>query len=263
MGRMKLFFAVVLSMLVMSGLAFAQNAYFEFDYLNTGDIDVGSTWVKLDTGTHSFTKNQNDTQTEVYVNSRFGMDSLSATGVLFEVRIDDVLVPDHDSRGSILSHNLQDFVSFFAVFENIPAGSHTVSIWARVYAGTAYGVLVDPGGWGGSMIVKVIDDDALSMAPGDPVPSDGFSMHQNYPNPFDPQTRIEYRVRESSPVNLKVYNTLGQLVRTLVDDYKTTGEYSVIWDGKDNSGNMVPSGSYFYQIKMGGFTSTKKMIRIK
>ena len=264
MGRVILFFAVVLSMLVMSGLAFAQNAYFEFDYLNNGDVDVGTTWVKLDTGTHVFTKNQNNTQIEVYVNSRFGVDSLDVPGVFFAVRIDDVLVPDHDSWGSVLSPDHQEFVSFLSVFENIPAGNHTVSIWARVYGpGSAYGVLVDPGGWGGSMIVKVIDDNALSMAPGDPVPSDEFSMHQNYPNPFNPRTRIEYTVRESSPVNLKVYNTLGQLVRTLVDDYKITGEYSVMWDGTDNSGNKVPSGAYYYQIKMGEFTSTRKMIHVE
>ena len=90
-----------------------------------------------------------------------------------------------------------------------------------------------------------------------------FRLTQNYPNPFNPETTIEYSVQQSSHVDLKIYNALGQIVRTLVDDHKTTGEYSVIWDGKDNSGKAVPSGNYFYQIEMGDFTSTKKMIYIK
>jgi flagellar hook assembly protein FlgD len=53
---------------------------------------------------------------------------------------------------------------------------------------------------------------------------------------------------------------LGQIVRTLVDDCKTTGQYSVVWDGKDNSGKVAPSGIYFYKIYKDGSTSTKKMI---
>ena len=70
-------------------------------------------------------------------------------------------------------------------------------------------------------------------------------------------------MQQSSKVELKIYNNLGQLVKTLVDDYKTTGEYSVVWDGKDNSGKVVTSGNYFYQFQTGEFASTKKMIYIK
>jgi hypothetical protein len=261
---MKLFVAIVLSMLVMNSLVFAQDAYFEFGHLNVSATDVGTSWTKLGTGTHSFTKNQSDTEIEVYVNSRFSVDSLDAGAVVFQVRIDDVNTPDYDNQGSIMTSHSSEFLSILAVFEDMPAGIHTVSIWARtVPSGTASYVIVDPGGLWGSIIVKLPNDDDLSMVPGDPDPAGEFGMHQNYPNPFNPQTHIEYTVRESSPVELKVYNTLGQLVRTLVDDYKTTGEYSVVWDGKDTSGNTVTSGSYYYQIKMGEFTSTKKMIHIK
>jgi flagellar hook assembly protein FlgD len=61
-------------------------------------------------------------------------------------------------------------------------------------------------------------------------------------------------------VVLSVYNNAGQLVKTLVDDYKAPGEYSVVWDSKDKSGKTVTSGSYFYQIRVGDFVSSKKMI---
>ena len=88
-------------------------------------------------------------------------------------------------------------------------------------------------------------------------------LQQNYPNPFNPTTNIEYSVLKSSQVELKIYNTLGQMVKTLVADYKTTGKYIVMWDGKDDFGRTVSSGNYFYQIKIGNFTLTKKMILMR
>ena len=92
---------------------------------------------------------------------------------------------------------------------------------------------------------------------------DRIDLMQNYPNPFYPTTTIEYSVQQSSHVELKIYNSLGQLIKTLVDDFKTNGEYSVIWDGKDNSGKEVPFGNYFSRIKIGELTSVKKLIYVK
>lgn len=118
-----------------------------------------------------------------------------------------------------------------------------------------------------------------------------FTLSQNYPNPFNPVTRIQYTVgsRQTktadgsfahtthervvdgsqfmvrSPVHttLRIYNVRGRLVRTLVDEEKPAGIYSVIWDGKDNQGNPVSSGIYLYKLKCGEFEKTKKMIIIK
>lgn len=257
-------FSLMSTMLVMNSQMFAQDTYFQSGNLNQSSVNVGSSWTKLGTGTHSFTKSQNDTEIEVYVNSRFSIGSLNANGVRFQVRIDDVDTPNYDNQGSILSANTSEFLSIFAVFQDIPAGSHTVSIWAiAVPSGSADNVIVDPGGWSGKMIVKVPNDAVTSISSENPAIPDEFIMHQNYPNPFNPETTIEYAVQQSSEIELKIYNNLGQLIKTLVDDYKTTGEYSVVWDGKDNSGKAVASGNYFYQIKMGEFASTKKMIYIK
>ncbi|MFC2100962.1 kelch repeat-containing protein, partial [Bacteroidota bacterium] len=89
------------------------------------------------------------------------------------------------------------------------------------------------------------------------------NLYQNYPNPFYSTTIIEYLVNQSSNVELKIYNALGQLVKTLVDDYKTIGEYSVEWEGTDNFGQSVPLGIYIYQIKIGNFVFAKKMILTK
>jgi hypothetical protein len=116
---------------------------------------VSSTWTKLDTGTHTFTKNSSSTTIEVYVNSRFivGTIGVGARGVRFQVRVDDN-TPTFENEGSIQQSNTSEFLSILAVFQNLPAGSHTVSIWAQAPSGSATSVGVDPGGWGGKIIVK-------------------------------------------------------------------------------------------------------------
>jgi hypothetical protein len=94
------------------------------------------------------------------------------------------------------------------------------------------------------------------------VPKD-FSLLQNLPNPFNPQTEISYDLPNACHVKLSIYNLLGQRLRTLVDEYQTTGHKTVLWDSKDDRGNRVASGIYFYQIQAGNFTDAKKMILMK
>lgn len=90
-----------------------------------------------------------------------------------------------------------------------------------------------------------------------------FRLYQNYPNPFNPVTTIKYSLLKPSQVELKIYNALGQLVKTLADGYQTTGEYSAVWDGKDGDGNLLSSGIYFYRIQMGEFSAVRKMAYLK
>jgi hypothetical protein len=96
-----------------------------------------------------------------------------------------------------------------------------------------------------------------------------FSLSQNYPNPFNPTTNIQYAVvndqttHHSQLVTLKIYNLLGQDVRTLVDDVQEAGYHTVSWDGSDNVGCEVPSGIYFYRLAVGQYSETKRMVLIK
>jgi hypothetical protein len=90
-----------------------------------------------------------------------------------------------------------------------------------------------------------------------------YSLQQNYPNPFNPATTIEYSVKQPSRVELRIYDSSGQLIKVLVDEFKPRGEYSIAWDGKDSLGKTVSSGVYFYKIETGEFTSAKKMIYVK
>jgi flagellar hook assembly protein FlgD len=92
-----------------------------------------------------------------------------------------------------------------------------------------------------------------------------FAMSQNYPNPFNPSTTIAYDIPEGDnvQVQLNVYNMRGQLVRTLVNESKSEGSYQIQWDGSDNYGRRVSSGVYFYRIKAGEFSKTRKMVILK
>ena len=90
------------------------------------------------------------------------------------------------------------------------------------------------------------------------------SLAQNHPNPFNPVTSISFTVREQGPVSLKVYNVAGQLVRTLMNDERAPGlVHKIDWNGRNNAGQQVSSGVYFYKLVAKGFTKTKKMVLLK
>jgi flagellar hook assembly protein FlgD len=89
------------------------------------------------------------------------------------------------------------------------------------------------------------------------------ALHGNYPNPFNPETIISYSLKEAGPVTIEVYNIKGQLVRTLVDETKHTGNHTVLWNGLDKNNRPVSSGVYFFRMRSGRFSSTRKMIMMK
>jgi hypothetical protein len=96
----------------------------------------------------------------------------------------------------------------------------------------------------------------------DQVPT-GFDLGDNYPNPFNPTTTIDFMIQKQVDVRMEVYNLLGQRVVTLVDENLKAGFYKVTWDGRNQVGNTVSSGVYFYKLKAGDFIETKKMILMR
>jgi hypothetical protein len=90
-----------------------------------------------------------------------------------------------------------------------------------------------------------------------------FSLFQNYPNPFNPETMISFQIPQASHVMVRIFNTLGVEIRKVVNGRYEAGNYSVIWDGRDNSGKPVASGTYIYQIQAGQFVDIKKMVLIR
>lgn len=156
MKQFKYFLAIMVVVLLVSGLIFALPSYSKFTNLNNNSVTVTSAWTRLGTtyGTHSFTTSTPGSTVEVHVNSNFYVGTLAgAYGVVFQARVDDW--PSYfETQGTIRSSNTNEFLSIFAAFPNLAAGNHTVSLWARTNSGTANTVIVDPGGWGGAIVVK-------------------------------------------------------------------------------------------------------------
>ena len=91
---------------------------------------------------------------------------------------------------------------------------------------------------------------------------------QNYPNPFNPETWIPYQLSEDSPVSISIYDTTGQLVRTLSLGFQAAGFYNsraraAYWDGHNEIGERVASGIYFYQLTTPAFQQTRRLVIVK
>ncbi len=91
----------------------------------------------------------------------------------------------------------------------------------------------------------------------------GFLLSQNYPNPFNPTTNFEFSLARSAHVRIDIFNVLGQRVMTVVDEEMKPGAYLADWDGKDEKGNSVSSGIYFYRMQAGSFSEMKRMVLLK
>ncbi|MDC0917630.1 PKD domain-containing protein [Candidatus Marinimicrobia bacterium] len=92
---------------------------------------------------------------------------------------------------------------------------------------------------------------------------DEFKLYQNYPNPFSSQTTFQYDVAEATSVKIYIYNTLGQLVKTIDRGDNGVGTHTVEWDGKNDDGDTLSSGVYFYQLRTKDFNKTMKMLLVK
>lgn len=85
-----------------------------------------------------------------------------------------------------------------------------------------------------------------------------YSLSQNYPNPFNPSTVIKYQIIKAGYVTLKIYNVLGKEIKTLVNEEQAKGSYSINFNS-----SSFPGGVYFYQIRSGSYSATKKMVLLK
>jgi len=133
-----------------------ESSYTQFGGLNSSSVTVTNTWTLLGIGsTKTFVKENADSKIEVFVNSTFssGIFSGGASGIKFQIRVDGNPA-NVGNDGAIGSSASEAFISMMGIFENLPAGSHSVSIWGWTNNGSSSSVVVDPGGWGGRIIVK-------------------------------------------------------------------------------------------------------------
>jgi len=94
------------------------------------------------------------------------------------------------------------------------------------------------------------------------IPKD-FSLSDAYPNPFNPETKINFNLAKSANIKMIVYNLLGQKIKTLVSQEMNAGTYSVTWDGKDDFNKQVASGVYLFSFQAESFRTTKKVVLLK
>jgi hypothetical protein len=120
-----------------------------------------------------------------------------------------------------------------------------------------------PAAVGGSARIKIVPTEELPPLPPDrdqestPIPR-FYSLAQNYPNPFNPSTSISFSIPKRTHVRLQIFNPIGQLISTLIEEDKPPGNYTATWDASSNA-----SGLYIYRISAGGYVATKKAVLIR
>jgi len=108
-----------------------------------------------------------------------------------------------------------------------------------------------------ALLVTSVDDGGNGSLPST------FALHPNFPNPFNPETKITYDLPQDSPVTLSIYNMMGQEVRKLVNETKGAGSYTVTWDGRNAAGTKIATGVYVYVLRASSFVQTRKMTLVK
>ena len=120
--------------------------------------------------------------------------------------------------------------------------------------------------WGDSLSSISLDSvyTGVKAKPLTVIMPEDYKLEQNYPNPFNPVTNITFTLPLNKSISLKIYNTLGQEVRTLINKQEyLEGSHTVQWDGKDNDGNQVASGVYVYKLIFGNFSQSKRMTLVR
>lgn len=94
-------------------------------------------------------------------------------------------------------------------------------------------------------------------------PINDFQLEQNFPNPFNPETTIRFKVAQAGNLTIRIYNLQGQIVKTLINANYLPGTYQVLWDGKNENAEFVASSLYFYEMKIGNYQAIRRLILLK
>ena len=163
-------------------------------------------------------------------------------------RVEDLVLPAASGGTAPLTYSLSPALPAGLTFD---AATRTIAGTPTAAAETAYTYTVtDANGASASL--------SLQTRP------TAFSLADNFPNPFNPATTIQYALPQAADVELTVYNVVGQPVRTLVAEHQSAGRYAVEWDATNDSGHSLSSGMYFYRLQAGEeFREVKKMLLLR
>ena len=163
-------------------------------------------------------------------------------------RVESIVLPAASGGTAPLTYSLSPALPAGLTFD---ATTRTIAGTPRAAAETAYTYTVtDANGASASLLLQTRPT--------------AFSLADNFPNPFNPATTIQYALPQAADVELTVYNVVGQPVRTLVAEHQSAGRYAVEWDATNDSGHSLSSGMYFYRLQAGEeFREVKKMLLLK
>ncbi|MFQ6116357.1 MAG: carboxypeptidase regulatory-like domain-containing protein, partial [bacterium] len=188
--------------------------------------------------------------------------SAPAAGVLVQARFENHIAVNAvtDAEGNY-------------VLADLPAGDYKIRATGVGFADGYFGgtsaenaatVTVGNGEDEASVNFSLDEDHVTSVGSENPSVPETYQLFQNYPNPFNPETSIKYQLPEASQVTLKIFNILGQEIRTILDKQQEAGVYTVKWDGKDKFGRQVASGVYILQINAGDkFKESQRMLLLR
>ena len=187
---------------------------------------------------------------DVILTSVFGFASpctLTATGLPDDASADFDPNPVIPTDTSLMTINTE---------ETTPSGTHNITITATELTRAQIEESTQ-------VVLIITTSDVREIESSDEGGPSEFSLSQNYPNPFNPVTNFRFSLSKSAYVKIEIFNIVGQKVRTLVDQDIKPGVYVADWDGKDEKGNFVSSGIYFYRMQAGDFSDMKKMVLVK
>jgi hypothetical protein len=137
----------------------------------------------------------------------------------------------------------------------VPAGAKVLEVRTHVYnrfTGTIY--------WDDISVDVIGTTTAVRSSAGLPI---AYELGNNYPNPFNPSTTIDFAIPQAATTSIVIYNIVGQKVRTLTNEFRSAGRYQITWDGTDDAGRHVGSGLYLYRLQSNQTSIVKKMVLVK
>jgi hypothetical protein len=172
------------------------------------------------------------------------------------------------STGDVVGYGLTDENGNYSI-DGLTTGMITLSVDKEDYNSTTSSTNIPANTFSRDNVNFVLSPATVtSVAPSGDLPG-GFSLLQNYPNPFNPSTKISFDIPVSSTVTLKIFNLIGQEIRTLVHGTLPAGKQELVWNGTDDAGHLLASGVYFYSLNatpVGGgnaFSEIRKMVLLK
>jgi hypothetical protein len=172
------------------------------------------------------------------------------------------------STGDVVGYGLTDGNGNYSM-DGVTAGAITLTVDKEEYTSTAESVSIQGTTYSLDEINFTLSRATVtSVSPGVDLPT-GYSLKQNYPNPFNPSTKISFEIPVSSTVTLRIFNMIGQEVKTLFNGTLSAGSQQLVWNGTDDAGHTLASGVYFYSLNAvpvaGGktFSEIRKMVLVK